>query len=246
MGPDESAPVGICFMPVTDRKVVKNRLHLDLTCGAQDRAQKGARLSAFSRSAPAGRTSVRPARSRGPSSSTRRATSLAWSARRPPSSGRACAVQARRTRGRVHHPSVRPRRATMRLPMVLACHGEALGHGSDDLQAVLADPRRVRGVRGRQHLVAVPDGDLQMAAPAMRSCSRTGPGAYLRALVTSSLTTSWERSMARADTVTPCRRWTRVRNLPCSLPRPGHAAAGPFPSRATVVSAGAPSVEENP
>ncbi|MFF2468920.1 VOC family protein [Streptomyces mirabilis] len=31
IGPDETAPVGICFMPVTDRKVVKNRLHLDLT-----------------------------------------------------------------------------------------------------------------------------------------------------------------------------------------------------------------------
>lgn len=32
IGAEESAPVGICFMPVTDRKVVKNRLHLDLTC----------------------------------------------------------------------------------------------------------------------------------------------------------------------------------------------------------------------
>ncbi|MFB7444091.1 VOC family protein [Streptomyces mirabilis] len=31
IGPDETASVGICFMPVTDRKVVKNRLHLDLT-----------------------------------------------------------------------------------------------------------------------------------------------------------------------------------------------------------------------
>src|SRR5215211_6484858 len=30
IGPDETAPVGICFMPVTDEKVVKNRLHLDL------------------------------------------------------------------------------------------------------------------------------------------------------------------------------------------------------------------------
>ena len=37
IGPEESAPVGICFMPVTDRKVVKNRLHLDLTCDAESR-----------------------------------------------------------------------------------------------------------------------------------------------------------------------------------------------------------------
>jgi catechol-2,3-dioxygenase len=28
---DENAPVGMCFMPVTDPKTVKNRLHLHLT-----------------------------------------------------------------------------------------------------------------------------------------------------------------------------------------------------------------------
>ncbi|MGW0965042.1 VOC family protein [Streptomyces sp. NPDC002516] len=37
IGPDETAPVGICFMPATDRKAVKNRLHLDLTSAAEDR-----------------------------------------------------------------------------------------------------------------------------------------------------------------------------------------------------------------
>ena len=31
IGPDVNAPVGICFMPVTDPKRVKNRVHLDLT-----------------------------------------------------------------------------------------------------------------------------------------------------------------------------------------------------------------------
>src|SRR6476620_317103 len=31
IGTDENAPVGMCFMPVTDPKTVKNRLHLDLT-----------------------------------------------------------------------------------------------------------------------------------------------------------------------------------------------------------------------
>jgi catechol-2,3-dioxygenase len=34
---DENAPVGMCFMPVTDLKTVKNRLHLDLTSSTQDR-----------------------------------------------------------------------------------------------------------------------------------------------------------------------------------------------------------------
>ena len=37
IGPDETAAVGICFMPVTDEKVVKNRLHLDLAPGPADR-----------------------------------------------------------------------------------------------------------------------------------------------------------------------------------------------------------------
>jgi len=37
IGPEESAPVGICFMPVEDGKTVKNRVHLDLTCGSEDR-----------------------------------------------------------------------------------------------------------------------------------------------------------------------------------------------------------------
>jgi predicted enzyme related to lactoylglutathione lyase len=30
VGPAPDAPVGLCFMPVTDAKTVKNRLHLDL------------------------------------------------------------------------------------------------------------------------------------------------------------------------------------------------------------------------
>ncbi|WP_069770277.1 VOC family protein [Streptomyces sp. LUP30] len=57
IGPDESAPVGICFMPVTDRKTVKNRLHLDLTCGAQDRESEIERLLALgARRADVGQT----------------------------------------------------------------------------------------------------------------------------------------------------------------------------------------------
>ena len=33
---DETAPVGICFMPVKDQKTVKNRVHLDLTPDPDD------------------------------------------------------------------------------------------------------------------------------------------------------------------------------------------------------------------
>lgn len=47
IGPDENAPVGICFMPTTDRKVVKNRLHLDLTSDAEDRDAEIDRLLAL-------------------------------------------------------------------------------------------------------------------------------------------------------------------------------------------------------
>jgi hypothetical protein len=45
-GSDENAPVGICFMPVTDLKTVKNRVHLDVTTSAGDRLQEIDRLLA--------------------------------------------------------------------------------------------------------------------------------------------------------------------------------------------------------
>ena len=47
IGTDQNAPVGICFMPVTDAKTVKNRVHLDLTSGAADRDQEIDRLLAL-------------------------------------------------------------------------------------------------------------------------------------------------------------------------------------------------------
>jgi predicted enzyme related to lactoylglutathione lyase len=40
IGTDENASVGMCFMPVTGPKTVKNRVHLDLTSSAQDRDQE--------------------------------------------------------------------------------------------------------------------------------------------------------------------------------------------------------------
>jgi predicted enzyme related to lactoylglutathione lyase len=47
IGTDDNAPVGICFMPVTDPKTVKNRVHLDLTSSAADRDQEIGRLLAL-------------------------------------------------------------------------------------------------------------------------------------------------------------------------------------------------------
>jgi predicted enzyme related to lactoylglutathione lyase len=47
IGTDDNAPVGMCFMPVTDQKTVKNRMHLDLTTSAQDREQEIERLLAL-------------------------------------------------------------------------------------------------------------------------------------------------------------------------------------------------------
>ena len=47
IGPAEDAPVGMCFMPVTDPKTVKNRMHLDLTTSAADRDQEIERLIAL-------------------------------------------------------------------------------------------------------------------------------------------------------------------------------------------------------
>src|ERR1019366_8807577 len=47
IGTDGNAPVGMCFMPVTEPKTVKNRVHLDLTSSAQDRDQEIERLLAL-------------------------------------------------------------------------------------------------------------------------------------------------------------------------------------------------------
>ncbi len=47
IGPDVDAPTGICFMPVTGQKTVKNRVHLDLTTSAADRDAEIERLLAL-------------------------------------------------------------------------------------------------------------------------------------------------------------------------------------------------------
>jgi len=47
IGPDENAPVGMCFMSVTDEKIVKNRVHIDLTTDAGDRDEEIERLLAL-------------------------------------------------------------------------------------------------------------------------------------------------------------------------------------------------------
>src|SRR5690606_7858361 len=74
------------------------------------------------------------------------------------------------------------------------------------------------------------------ALPEMDRSSRTGPGAYLRALVTSSLTTSWVTSTARADTARPsAASAARARNAAAN-PR-ALAIHAPSPSRAYVPAA---------
>lgn len=47
IGTGENAPVGICFMPVSGEKTVKNRVHLDLTTSAADRDAEIGRLLAL-------------------------------------------------------------------------------------------------------------------------------------------------------------------------------------------------------
>ena len=52
IGTDENAPAGLCFVPVTDPKTVKNRVHLDLTSSAADRDQQIDRLLRSGRAGP--------------------------------------------------------------------------------------------------------------------------------------------------------------------------------------------------
>jgi hypothetical protein len=47
IGTGQNAPVGMCFMPVTEPKTVKHRVHLYLTSSAADRDQGIDRLLAL-------------------------------------------------------------------------------------------------------------------------------------------------------------------------------------------------------
>jgi predicted enzyme related to lactoylglutathione lyase len=47
IGTEVTAPIGICFMPVRDTKLVKNRLHLDLVPGSTDREAEIERVIAL-------------------------------------------------------------------------------------------------------------------------------------------------------------------------------------------------------
>ena len=47
IGTGDDAPVGMCLMPVTGPKTVKNRVHLDLTSSSEDRDQEIERLLAL-------------------------------------------------------------------------------------------------------------------------------------------------------------------------------------------------------
>ena len=47
IGADEAAAVGICFMPVADKKLVKNRVHLDLNPDPENPAAEIERILAL-------------------------------------------------------------------------------------------------------------------------------------------------------------------------------------------------------
>jgi hypothetical protein len=47
IGTGQNAAAGVCFMPVTDPRTIKNRVHLDLTSSAADRDQEIDRLLAL-------------------------------------------------------------------------------------------------------------------------------------------------------------------------------------------------------
>jgi predicted enzyme related to lactoylglutathione lyase len=47
IGPSVTAPLGLCFMPAGEAKTGKNRVHLDLTTTAEDRAEEIERLLAL-------------------------------------------------------------------------------------------------------------------------------------------------------------------------------------------------------
>jgi predicted enzyme related to lactoylglutathione lyase len=47
IGVDVTASVGICFMPVTNKKTVKNRVHLDLTPGPDEQDAEIERILAL-------------------------------------------------------------------------------------------------------------------------------------------------------------------------------------------------------
>jgi predicted enzyme related to lactoylglutathione lyase len=47
IGPAVTSPIGMCFMPVTEPKVVKNRVHLDLTAARDDRESEIERILAL-------------------------------------------------------------------------------------------------------------------------------------------------------------------------------------------------------
>ena len=82
IGPADDAAVGICFMPSPDDKVVKNRVHLDLSPGPTTAtANVNRRSNASSPSGHDPSTSVNEATRRGRCSLIQRATSSASFAR---------------------------------------------------------------------------------------------------------------------------------------------------------------------
>lgn len=93
-----------------------------------------------------------------------------------------------------------------------AVDGEALTHGHDDFDAVLADPAGVGCQQLGRGGAAVPHADLDGTLDDLQ-VEQAGSERVLRALVTSSLTTSCTMPMARFETGSPWTACTQVRKV---------------------------------
>jgi hypothetical protein len=155
IGTGQNAPVGMCFMPVTDPKTVKNRVQLGLTTSAADRDQEIDRLLALAeRRVDIGRAALSP----GPPWPTPRETSSVWCARRKASSVKSSSGNGTKT---LHaaDPDVR-RSAPARLLMAVNFSGRC--EGNWHCLAIGAKP-------GRQRAGLITRHDQLSGRPAARS-----------------------------------------------------------------------------
>lgn len=118
----------------------------------------------------------------------------------------------------------------------VAVHFEAAAEGDDDFEAVLSDPAGVRALRDGR-VDSVSQTPISTAPSVSSRLSRQGPGAYLCALVTSSLTTSWTLPIARSETGIP---WTACNSFTKSQAACRAWDTGSSPTKDTAASTGRP------
>lgn len=124
--------------------------------------------------------------------------------------------------------SARTTAALMRLPTGSRCTSK-LRHTAITISSPCWPTPVGSGARISGSVVLLSHTVTSTAPSPASSVSRHGPGAYLRALVTSSLTTSWTTPIARADAGSPCTACNDSRN---SRAIPRAAAMSSLPSNA--------------